>query len=106
MNGFAMPKHRLCSSVLLLTGCWLVLLASGDDINFARLVLPPTDSPLEDVMPFDDPNFDFTQPGTPPPPQLGEPSDGQNQSRTASLRPSTPTDGFRTRTDRHIPLRC
>jgi hypothetical protein len=101
-----MPKQRVYSCIVLMTACWLVLLASGDDINFARLVLPPTNSPVEDVMPFDDPNFDFTESGTPPPPQQGEPPGGQNLSRTASLRPSTPTDSFRTRTDRHVPLRC
>lgn len=101
-----MPKHNICSSVLLMTACWLVLLASGDDINFARFVLPPTDSPLEDVMPFDDPNFDFTESSAAPTPQLGEPSAGHNLSRTASLCPPTSVDGYRLRTDRHIPLRC
>jgi hypothetical protein len=101
-----MPKHRALSRVLLLTTCWLVLLASGDDINFTRIVFPSTDSPLEDVMPLDDPNFDFTEPATLPTPQQGQSSGGPHVPRTASRRPSTPADGFHTRTDRHLPLRC
>jgi hypothetical protein len=101
-----MPKNRLFSQVVLVSTCWLVLLASGDDINLARIALPPTDTPVEDVMPFDDPNFDFTQPSAPPTPQQGKPSAGPNLSRTASVRPSTPLDGYFSPPDRHIPLRC
>jgi hypothetical protein len=101
-----MTKQRVYSSVLFMAACWLVLLASGDDINLARLVLPATDSPLEDVMPLDDPNFDFTESNAPPTPHQDEPSDGPRLLRTASRRPSIPTAGFRQRTDRQIPLRC
>jgi hypothetical protein len=55
-----MPKDRARSVVLTAFACWLVLLASGDDFNFARAVLPsiPTS---EDLLPLDDPNTDFTE---------------------------------------------
>jgi len=55
-----MPKGRARSAVLTSFACWLVLLASGDDFNFARAVLPsiPTS---EDLLPLDDPNTDFTE---------------------------------------------
>src|SRR5689334_7015624 len=54
-----MPKGRARAGVLTAFACWLVLLASGDDFNFARLALPspPTS---EDLLPPDDPNSDFT----------------------------------------------
>ncbi|HEY7428199.1 MAG TPA: hypothetical protein VH682_28455 [Gemmataceae bacterium] len=55
-----MPKGRARSAVLTAFACWLILLASGDDFNFARAVLPSTLTP-EDVLPLDDPNSDFTE---------------------------------------------
>ena len=101
-----MPKSRVHSSVLLVTTCWLVLLASGDDINFARFVLPPTDASVEDVMPFDDPNFDFTQSSPPPILQQGMPEAAPKLPGTASRRPSFLSDCFCPLIDHPIPLRC
>jgi hypothetical protein len=102
-----MPMQRAHSSVLLVTTCWLVLLASGDDINFARLMLPSPTSALEDVMPLDDPNSDFiTAPDTLPSPQQGQSSDGRNMSWTPSEGPSTALDAFPSSTHCPIPLRC
>jgi hypothetical protein len=101
-----MPKNRLLSQVVLVSTCWLVLLASGDDINVARFVLPPTDSSVEHVMPFDDPNFDFTQPSAPPTLQQGQPAVGPNLFGTASRRQTIHSEGFCTPADHHLPLRC
>ena len=55
-----MPKGRARSAVLTSFVCWLVLLASGDDFNFARAVLSSTPT-SEDLLPLDDPNNDFTE---------------------------------------------
>jgi hypothetical protein len=55
-----MSRGRPHSAVLASFACWLVLLASGDDFNFARAVLPSTPTP-EDLLPLDDPNSDFTE---------------------------------------------
>ena len=98
-----MPNSRAHSSILFFLACWLVLLASGDDINVARLMLPSADSSL---VPLDDPNDDFTEPVTPPTPQSDEPSAGPNVVRTPSLRLPPPAEDLRTRTDCPIPLRC
>ena len=55
-----MPKGRARSAFLTAFACWLVLLASGDDFNVARAVLPSI--PMsEDLLPLDDPNTDFTE---------------------------------------------
>ena len=54
-----MPKGRARAGVLTAFACWLVLLASGDDFNFARLALL-SPLPYEDLLPLDDPNTDFT----------------------------------------------
>jgi hypothetical protein len=101
-----MPKQRLRSFAITATACWLVLLASGDDLNFARLVLPESDTPLEDVTTLDDPNLDFTESGVPPTLRQCQLSNRRNVSRTAAPALSTPTNNFGPRTDRHIPLRC
>ena len=55
-----MPKSRARSAVLTAFACWLVLLASGDDFNFAR-ALHPSIPMSEDLLPLDDPNTDFTE---------------------------------------------
>jgi hypothetical protein len=55
-----MPKGRARSAFLTAFACWLVLLASGDDFNFARIVLLSTPT-SEDLLPLDDPNTDFTE---------------------------------------------
>ena len=57
-----MPKRSLRSWTLLAFACWLVLLASADDFNLARLVLPLADVDSEGLLPLDDPNSDFTEP--------------------------------------------
>src|SRR5262245_25194316 len=56
-----MPQRSLRSWALSAFACWLVLLASADDFNLARLVLPPPDVDFEGLLPLDDPNTDFTQ---------------------------------------------
>lgn len=101
-----MPKRRLRSFVITATTCWLVLLASGDDLNFARFVLPEPDTPLEDATPLDDPNLDFTESGVSPTLPRCQPSNRRTVSRTAAPALSTPTNNFGPRTDRHFPLRC
>lgn len=54
-----MPKGRARAGVLTAFACWLVLLASGDDFNLARIALPSPPA-SEDLLPLDDPNSDFT----------------------------------------------
>ncbi len=56
-----MSQRHLRSSVLSILACWLMVLASGDDFNFARVVLSPLDQESEDLLPLDDPNADFTE---------------------------------------------
>jgi hypothetical protein len=41
--------------------CLLTVAASGDDMNFARLVLAPA-QPFSSALPLDDPNTDFVRP--------------------------------------------
>ena len=55
-----MPKSRTHAGVLTAFACWLVLLASADDFNLARLVLPLADVDCEELLSLDDPNSDFT----------------------------------------------
>ena len=57
-----MPKSRSRAGVLTAFACWLVLLASADDFNLARLVLPLADVDSEGLLSLDDPNSDFTEP--------------------------------------------
>jgi hypothetical protein len=56
-----MPKGRTHSRVLSAFAGWLVILASYDDVNFARVVLPSSTPASEDLLPLDDPNTDFTE---------------------------------------------
>src|SRR5690348_10330116 len=56
-----MPKSRSRAGVLTAFACWLVLLASADDFNLARLVLPLADVDSEELLSLDDPNSDFTK---------------------------------------------
>jgi hypothetical protein len=56
-----MLKGRARSCILSGFAGWLVILASGDDFNFARVVFPPSTPLSEDLLPLDDPNTDFTQ---------------------------------------------
>jgi hypothetical protein len=47
---------------LSLVATFLTFLASGDDFNLARLVLPcPSSQPPADAFPEDDPNADFVR---------------------------------------------
>jgi len=57
----AMPKRHIRSWVLSAFACWLTLLASADDFNLARVVLPSPTSDSEGLLPLDDPNTDFTE---------------------------------------------
>jgi hypothetical protein len=56
-----MLKHRIRSCTLSAFACWLILLASGDDFNLARVLLLPTTLDSEGRLPLDDPNTDFTK---------------------------------------------
>ena len=108
-----MPKGRARSGLLAAFACWLVILASGDDFNFARAVFPSTPAP-EDLLPLDDPNTDFTQSAQSPGPtttsrdRCGYTSFvGQSSARAALrsllavLAPSHPQ-----RHSSNTPLRC
>ncbi len=55
-----MPQRRPRHPVLSAAVCALVLLASGDDFNLARVVLPLPTTAAEASLPLDDPNTDFT----------------------------------------------
>src|SRR5690242_18855154 len=101
-----MPKQRLCSFVISAYACWLVLLASGDDLNFARILLSPTDSPLEDMMTLDDPNADFIESDTQPNVAQGLSTDGRRLLRTSASHTSRTANGFLPSRERQIPLRC
>jgi hypothetical protein len=55
----ALPMRATHSCALAALGCWLVLLASGDDFNLARALLPlPAPDPGA-PLPLDDPNTDL-----------------------------------------------
>src|SRR5690349_8238255 len=56
-----MPKRPLRFWALSALSCWLTLLASADDFNLARVLLPPSASESEGLLPLDDPNSDFTE---------------------------------------------
>jgi hypothetical protein len=66
------PVHPTMASAMLtrftclmrhLLACWLVVMASGDDFNFARVAFPLlSSSSTTNVLPLDDPNSDFTEP--------------------------------------------
>ena len=54
---------KRCSCLIeTLFACWLIVMASGDDFNVCRIVIPllPSSSP-NDSLPLDDPNTDFTR---------------------------------------------
>ncbi len=54
-----MARRSIYSWTLLVFACWLVLLASADDFNLARLILPFSEADAEGLLPLDDPNTDF-----------------------------------------------
>ena len=108
-----MPKGRARSAVLTAFACWLVLLASGDDFNFARAVLPsiPTSG---DLLPLDDPNTDFTKSAESPGPTTTyrdrcdcTASVGRSSAGAASpSRVDAPVPCHPPRQSNNTPLRC
>jgi hypothetical protein len=108
-----MPKGRARSVVLTAFVCCLVLLASGDDINFARAVLPsiPTSG---DLLTLDDPNMDFTESAESPGPTTTyrdrgacTSSVGRNSAGAASpSRFAAPLACHPPRQSNNAPLRC
>jgi hypothetical protein len=108
-----MPKGRARSIVLAAFACWLVMLASGDDLNFARVVLSSTPA-SEDLLPLDDPNTDFTESSKSSGPTItfrnkcGRTSSVSQSSAGAAL-PSplaAPTPSYPPRQSSNTPLRC
>jgi hypothetical protein len=51
---------RACATIT----CWLTVLASADDFDLARVVLPLSAPVPDRPLPLDDPNSDFTAGGT------------------------------------------
>jgi hypothetical protein len=107
-----MPKGRVRAVVLTAFACWLVLLASGDDFNLARMALLPSSLPSEDLLPLDDPNSDFTASSQSP-----GPTDRDRRSCTSpvgqrvpgSVLNSSSDDPTHSRPPHHsgnTPLRC
>ena len=109
-----MPKSRTHAGVLTAFACWLVLLASADDFNLARLVLPLANVDSEELLSLDDPNSDFT-----PSCQSRQPptTSGQRRSCTAAVGPrltraalpppsAARTLGHPIRPGSNTPLRC
>jgi hypothetical protein len=108
-----MPKRSLRSCALSALACWLVLLASADDFNFARLVLPPSAADSGGTLPLDDPNTDFTQspqspgPTATPRDRLGcRSSVGQSLVGVAPPPFAAAADGHPPRRGSNAPLRC
>jgi hypothetical protein len=58
-----MKSMRLPLSGSTLAACALVLIASGDDFNLVRLVLPGPVRSLDGQLPLDDKNTDFVDRG-------------------------------------------
>jgi hypothetical protein len=55
-----MTKYHAWFRAFAAVACWLTMLASGDDFNLARAVLPLPAPPPDSLLPLDDPNTDFT----------------------------------------------
>jgi hypothetical protein len=105
-----MPQRRPCPRALSAVLCSLVLLASGDDFNLARAVLPLPATAPEAPLPLDDPNTDFTevpqargQTAPDPGPRDGPGAVGRGSARTAIVPPAR---GHSTRNPLNAPLRC
>jgi hypothetical protein len=108
-----MSKHPIRSWALSALACWLTLLASADDFNLARFLLPPAESSSEDLLPLDDPNGDFTKTSetqtpdnrghgtgaSPPPTPLCPPG-------ASHALPPPRLCQARARASLHTPLRC
>jgi len=108
-----MPKGRAHSGVLATFACWLVILASGDDFNFARVVFSPPPA-SEDLLPLDDPNTDFTESSESPGPTTtyrdrcgGTSSVGQSSAGATFPSPfAAPTHRHPPCQGSNTPLRC
>jgi hypothetical protein len=105
-----MPQRHLCHRALSALICSLVLLASGDDFNLARVVFflpgPASEAPL----PLDDPNTDFTETSQARGQTAADPgacdaprATGRGPVRTAIAPPAR---GHSTRNPINSPLRC
>ena len=108
-----MPKGRARSAFLTAFACWLVLLASGDDFNFARALLPSIPS-SGDLLPLDDPNTDFTESAQSPGPTTSyhdrcgcTSSVGRSSAEaTSPSRVDAPAPCHPPRQSNNTPLRC
>jgi len=105
-----MIKKRLRGWMSPIFACLLVVAASGDDFNFARLSLIPSDT-AEDVLPLDDPNTDFTESSRPTTTSQNGPERKSQANRLRMnallIRPfALPTHRFPTRLSLNSPLRC
>jgi hypothetical protein len=106
-----MRKYPTWFGALVAVTCWLVVLASADDFNLARAVLPlPAPAP-DGPLPLDDPNTDFTEHSEPRSPTT------THQDRPRPTGPRSAGTGLRTpvapsarshplRTGINAPLRC
>jgi hypothetical protein len=109
-----MPTRPTRSCALSALACWLVLLASGDDFNLARALLPLPVPDAEAPLPLDDPNTDFAEsppspgPTTTCPDRSGRPSAaGQPSARTVLPSPiAAPAYRHPPRQGINTPLRC
>jgi hypothetical protein len=109
-----MPNRSLRCWIFSAFACWLSLLASADDFNLARLVLPFTTEGSEELLPLDDPNSDFTEssksrerPTTSRAKRGCTSSFGHNLARSTLTSPfSLPGHGHLLRLGINIPLRC
>jgi hypothetical protein len=109
-----MSKHPIRSWALSALACLQVLLASGDDFNLARFLFPPAESESEDLLPLDDPNFDFTKPSETPVPGNSGHGTGANPApiplcparMSHALLPASGVPGRLTCACPHTPLRC
>ena len=103
---------RFC--VLVLLACWQVLLASGDDFNLARVLLPLPAPDAEAPLPLDDPNTDLAAsppspgPTTTCPDRYGRPSVAGPRSAGESLpsRSAAPARGHPPGRGLNARLRC
>jgi hypothetical protein len=109
-----MPTRHARPCSLSALACWLVLLASGDDFNLARVLLPLPAPDAEAPLPLDDPNTDFADSSPSPAPtatcrdRWGRPSAaGQRPAGATPPSPlAAPARGHPPRRGLNTPLRC
>jgi hypothetical protein len=109
-----MPTRPTRPCAVTALACWLVLLASGDDFNLARALLPLPAPDSEAPLPLDDPNTDFDE--SPPSPgptascpdRCGCPSAAGRRSAEAVLSPplAAPARGHPPGRGLNTPLHC